>query len=186
MKKIFVLLTALFLLFLNVSAMAQCKIIPQGLFAFPDDLNNDFIVIQGTWMSAEKPYDPRNPNTSVVRCDRQNKECRVTTAYVWGGDLPGGGLPIIDLWEWNYKVAAWNSEIIIGMGIPWLKKKNDEGRPVLTIKRSDKSVIEDNSTLIVNLLKPDFPKLRRMVLKQGSPLYNKSLQEFYYGKGEGK
>ena len=174
MKTILVLLAVLFLLFLNASAMAQCKIVPQGLFVFPDDLNIDFIQIQGTWMSVEKPYDPRNPNTSVVRCDRQNHECRVTTAYVVGGDLP-----ILDLWEWQYKVVAWNSEIVVAMGVPWLKKQNDEGRPVLTIKRSDKSVVEDNSGLVGILLKPDFPKLHRMVLKQGNPLYNKSLKEFY-------
>ena len=181
MKKILVLLAVLFLFFLGASAMAQCKIIPQGFFSFPDDLNRDFIRIDGTWVSVEKPYDPRNPNTSVVMCDRQNHGCRVTTAYVIGGDLP-----ILDLWEWEYKVVAWNSEIIVAMGVPWIKKQNDEGRPVLTIKRSDKSVVEDNSTLVGILLKPNFPKIRQMVLKQGSPLYNKSLQEFYYGKDKGK
>lgn len=182
MKKIMlVLLAVLFPLFLNASAMAQCKIVPQGFFVFPDDLNIDFILIQGTWMSVEKPYDPRNPNTSVVRCDRQNNECRVTTAYVVGGDLP-----ILDLWEWEYKVATWNSEIIVAVGVPWLKKESDEGRPFLTIKRSDKSVVGDNSTLVGVTFNSDLPKLRRMVLKQGSPLYNKSLQEFYYGKDKGK
>jgi len=180
MKKILVLLAVLILFFLNASAKAQCKIVPQGTFIFPDDLNTDFMRIEGTWMSAEKPYDPRNPNTSAVSCNRSNHECRVTTAYIVGDDLP-----MLDLWEWEYKVVVWNSEIIVAMGVPWLKKQNDEGRPVLTIKRSDKSVVEDNSTLVGVLLKPDFQKMRRMVLKQGSPLHNKSLQEFYW-KNEGK
>ena len=183
MKTISVLLTVLFLFLLGASAMAQCKIVPQGFFSFPDDLNRDFIRIDGTWMSVEKPYDPRNPNTSVVMCDRQNHECRVTTAYVIGS---AGAPPMLDLWEWNYKIVAWNSEIIVAMGVPWIKEQNDEGRPVLTIKRSDKSVVEDNSTLVGILLKLDFPKIRQMVLKQGSPLHNKSLQEFYYGKDNGK
>jgi len=62
MKKIFVLLAILFLFFISVSAMAQCKIVPQGFFSFPDDLNRDFIRIDGTWMSVEKPYDPKHPN----------------------------------------------------------------------------------------------------------------------------
>jgi len=181
MKKILVLSVVLFLFFLSASAMAQCKIIPARVFLFPDDLNRDFIQIEGTWMSVEKPYDPKNPNASIVRCDRQNHECRVMTAYIIGGDLP-----LLDIWEWEYKVEVWNSEIIVAMGVPWVKKQNDKGRPVLTIRRSDKSVAEDNSTLVGILFKPDFPKLRQMVLKQGSPLYNKSLQEFYYGKDKGK
>ena len=60
------------------------------------------------------------------------------------------------------------------------------GGPALTVKRSDKPVVEDNSTLVGHVPKSDFPKLRRMVLKQGSPLHNKSLQQFYYGKNKGK
>ncbi len=181
MRTILVLLAVVGLLFMNLSANAQCKIVPQGAFLFPDDLNKDFIIIGGTWMSVEKPYDPKNPNTSVINCDRQNHECRVTTAYIAGGNMP-----ILDLWEWWYKVVVWNSEIIVAMGVPWTKKENDEGRPVLTIKRSDKSVVVDNSTLVGIFFKSDPPKLRRMVLKDGSPLYNKSLQEFYYGKNEAK
>jgi hypothetical protein len=174
MKKIFVLLAILFPFFLSVSANAQCKIVPQGLFAFPNDLNRDFIQIQGTWMSVEKPYDLRNSNTSVVTCDRQNHEWAVTTAYIVSDDLP-----LLDLWECYYKVIAWNSEIIVAMGVPWLKKQNDEGRPILTIKRSDKSVVEDNSTLAGILVQHDLPKNRRMILKEGNPLRNESLKKFY-------
>lgn len=70
----------------------------------------------------EKPYDPRNPNTTVVRCDRQNDEHKVTTAYITGGDLL-----LLDLWEWEYEVVVWNSEIIVATGVPWLKKENDGG-----------------------------------------------------------
>jgi len=175
MKKSLVLLAALF--FMSASAEAQCKIVPQGFFLFPDDLKADVIYIEGTWMSVEVPYDPKNPNRSVVRCQRQNYECRVTTAYVIAGDLP-----ILDLWESEYKVMLWDSEMIVAMGLPWVNKQSDEGRPALTIKRSDKSVVEDNSTLVGVLLKPDYPKNGQMVLRQGSPLYNKSLKEFYYGK----
>jgi len=174
MKAILVLLAMVILLCLNVSANAQCKIIPVAPFLFPDELKRDFIKITGTWMSVEKPYDPRNPNTSVISCDRQNYECRVTTAYI-----VGGGLPILDLWEWEYKVVVWDSESIVAVGVPWLKKQSDKGRPVLTIKGSDKSVVEDNSTLVGTLLQHDLPRNRRMVLKEGNALYNKSLKEFY-------
>jgi hypothetical protein len=183
MKAILVLLAVVILLCLSVSANAQCKIMPEAIFLFPDGLKGDFIKITGTWMSVEKPYDPRNPNTSVISCDRQNYECRVTTAYILGG-VQGdiwfrGGPPMLDLWEWSYKVVVWNSETIVAVGVPWLKKQSDEGRPVLTIKQSDKSVVEDNSTLVSILFHYDLPKNRRMVLKEGNPLHNKSLKEFY-------
>jgi len=157
-------------------ANAQCKIMPP-IFFFPNDLNSGFINITGTWMSVEKLYDPRNPNTSVISCNRQNYECRVTTAYIVGGVQ--GGPPMLYLWEWEYKVVVWNSETIVAVGVPWLNKQSEEGRPVLTIKRSDKSVVEDNSSLVDILLYYDLPKNRRMVLKEGNPLYNKSLKEFY-------
>jgi hypothetical protein len=176
MKKILLIVVLMIIGFSGV-ANAQCKIMPEAIFLFPDDLNSGFIMITGTWMSVEKPYDPRNPNTSVISCDRQNYECRVTTAYIVGG--VHGGPPMLDLWECGYKVVVWNSETIGAVGVPWLNKQSDEGRPVLTIKRSDKSVVEDNSGLVGILLHYDLPKNRRMVLKEGNPLYNKSLKEFY-------
>lgn len=172
MKAILILVALVILVCVIVSANAQCKIMPGAIFLFPDDLDRDVIHITGTWMSMEKPYDPRNPNTSLINCDRQNRECTVTTAYICG-------LSILDLWEWSYKVVAWNLETIVAVGVPWLNNQTDEGRPVLTIKRSNKSVIEDNSTLAAILLQYDVPKVRRMVLKEGNPLYNKSLKEFY-------
>jgi hypothetical protein len=174
MKAILVLVALVILVCLSVSANAQCKIVPQAIFLFPDDLKRDVIMITGTWMSVEKPYDPRSPNTSVIRCDRQNYECRVTTAYIIAG-----GLPILDLWEKEYKVVVWDSESILAVGVPWLNKQSDKERPVLTIKGSDKSVVEDNSPLVGILLQHDLPRNRRMVLKEGNPLYNKSLKEFY-------
>jgi hypothetical protein len=173
MKAFLVSLAILALLCVGIPANAQCKIMPGATFTFPDDLNSGFITITGTWMSVEKPYDPRNPNTSFISCDRQNYECRVTTAYITGGTQ------ILYLWEWWYKVVVWNSETIVAEGVPWSNKKSDEGRPVLTIKRHDKSVAEDNSGLAGILFQRDIPKNRRMVLKEGNPLYNKSLKEFY-------
>ena len=156
------LLIAILIIGFSGMANGQCKIIPEAIFLFPEDLNRNFIHITGTWMSAEKQYDPRNPNTAVISCDRQNYECRVTPAYIVNG--------ILDLWEWNYKVVLWNSETIVAVGVPWLNKESDEGRPVLMIKRSYKSVAEDNSTLLGILLQRNLPKNRRMVLKEGNPL----------------
>jgi hypothetical protein len=171
MKAILVSLAILALLCVGVTANAQCKIVPEAMFYFPDDLNSGFVTITGTWMSVEKPYNPRNPNTSAIHCDKQNYECRVTTAYIVSA--------LLDLWEWSYKVVVWNSETIVAVGVPWLNEKSDEGRPVLTIKRYDKSVVDDDSTLAGILLQRDIPKNHRMVLKEGNPLYNKSLKEFY-------
>ncbi len=180
MKRI-LLITVSMIISFNGVANAQCKIIPGATFLFPYDLNSSFIVITGTWMSVEKPYDPRTPNTSVIRCDRKNYECRVTTAYIVGGGVKGdSGPPALYLWEWGYKVVIWNSETIVAVGVPWVNKQSDEGCPALTIKRSDKSVVEDNSILVGILLQYDLPKNRRMVLKEGNPLYNKSLKEFYF------
>jgi hypothetical protein len=134
-------------------------------------------------MSVEKPYDPRNPNTSFITCDRKTYECRIRTAYivvgVQGDNLLRGGPLMLDLLEWEYKVVEWNSETIVAVGIPWLNKQSDEGRPVLMINRSDKSVAVDNSGLAESLLRYDLPKNRRMVLKEGNPFHNKSLKEFY-------
>jgi hypothetical protein len=171
MKAMLFLAALVILVCLSVSANAQCKMMPAKSL-FPDDMGSDFIHITGTWMSVEKPYDPRNPNTSVINCERQNRACRITTAYVYG-------LSLLDLWEWSYKVVVWNSETIVALGVPWLNDQSDEGRPVLTIKGSNKSVIEDNSTLAGVLFFNDPPKTRRMTLKEGNPLYNKSLKEFY-------
>lgn len=175
MKKILVLLIVLFLFLYSASAKAQCKIFPEGVNIFPDNLSSDSIQIEGTWMSVEKPYDPRNPNTSVVRCERQNKECRVTTAYI--AYLADSNLLRLGLWEGHYKVEAWNREIIVAMAVSW--EDEQSGRPILTIRRSDKSVVEDNSTLAKVLFYPIVPVNRQMVLKEGNPLFNKSLKEFY-------
>ena len=174
MKAILVSLAILALLCVSVQANTQCKIIPEPIFSFPDNLSGSAVIIKGTWMSAERIYDPRNPNTSAIHCDRQNSECRVTTAYI-----VSSGTLLLDLWEWSYKVVVWNSETIVALGVPWLNKNSDEGRPILTIKRYDKSVVEDNSTLTGVLFHGDLPQNRRMVLGEGNPLYNKSLKEFY-------
>jgi hypothetical protein len=161
MKKILVLLTLIiFFLFIGITFSQECKIIPMNFFV-PDKIEREIFVCRGTWMIEGRPYDPKYPNISYITCSKLEKNCHVASGYI----APGN---ILDVLELDYTINLWNESIIVAA------TQGLYGTVTLTIRPKDKLVVLD---------KPSAP---REILKEGSPLYNNSLQEFYYGKTKGK
>ena len=171
MKKLLVLLVAVFLLFGTALADAQmvrssfselpaeCKIrplirvFPNGKFPADD---NAVLIFRGTWMDEKKPFDPRWPNVSYITCIKRQNNCHVVTAYV--------SSDILDAMEFDYTIRLWRPEVIIA---------SNEGLwdyaegTTLIIRSSDKSIVLDRGSQ------------GREILGDGSPLTNKSLEKFY-------
>jgi len=161
MKTILLLLVLMIVsLFVGIALSQECKIIPINL-SIPDKIEHEIFVCRGTWMIEGKKYDPRYPNISYITCSKVEKNCHVASGYI-------GPENILDVLEFDYTISLWNENIIIAA------TKGLYGTVTLTIRPKDKSVVLD---------KPSAP---REILKEGSPLYNKSLQEFYFGKDKGK
>jgi hypothetical protein len=144
----------------------SCKILP-GSYYFPGGKFGDLFICNGTWMSEKTPYDPSNPNISYIECSKYEMNCRISTAYISGGSL-------LDLVSYYYKVEKWTSDLI-------------------TARYSGDSIYGNSNTLVIRLSDKSATIFRlntktgesfKEFLKDASNLTkDKTLQEYYYGRG---
>lgn len=138
-------------------ANTQDIICPEG-FYFPKTINDNLVMFSGTWWTAK--YDPLNPNTSFIYCNKTQIECRIETAYISLGHL----MMAIPLY---YSIEKWDKDGIIAVLDAPLCYKN-----ILTIRMSDRSIF------IVHVPKPSSDELCKKhkdswteYLKDGQKIY---------------
>jgi hypothetical protein len=177
MKKIVLVLLAMMSLLVSVGITSaqtvkplkhgskSCTILPASYY-FPEGEFGDFFICNGTWMSEKTAYDPSNPSMSFLECSKYEMNCRISTAYIFGGSL-------LDLIFSDYKVEKWTQDLI-------------------TARFSGDSIYGHSNTLVIRLSDKSATIFRlntktgesfKEFLKDASNLTkDKTLQEYYYGR----
>lgn len=118
-------------------------------------------------MSDKTPYDPTNPNISYIECSKYEMNCRISSAYIFGGSL-------LDAIFHDYKIEKWTPDLITARFSGDLVFGHSN---TLVIRLSDKSAT-------IFHLNTKTGETFKEFLKDASNLTkDKTLQEYYFGKG---
>jgi hypothetical protein len=144
----------------------SCTILPASYY-FPEGNFGDIFICNGTWMPEKTPYDPSNPNISYIECSKYEMNCRISTAYIFGGSL-------LDLLSYDYKVEKWTPDLITARFSGDTIYGNSN---ILVIRLSDKSAT------IFHLNTKTGESFKEFLKNASNLTKDKTLQEYYYGRG---